>query len=86
LVAVLPIVPIVFVLWAVQRSIARMDELQRSVQLEGVAFACVGTGILTFAYGFLEGVGLPHLSWTLVLPLMFGLWGIGVALAGRRYR
>jgi hypothetical protein len=86
LVAVLPVVPIVFVLWAVQRAIGRMDELQRRVQLEGIAFASVGTGVLTFAYGFLEGVGLPHLSWTLVLPLMFGLWGIGVALAGRRYR
>jgi hypothetical protein len=85
-VAVLPVLPILLVLWAVQRAVARMDELQRRVQLEGVAFACVGTAVLTFTYGFLEGVGLPHLSWTWVLPLMFALWGVGVALAGRRYR
>jgi hypothetical protein len=85
-VAVLPVLPVVGVLWAVQRSVARMDELQRRVQLEGTAFACVGTGVLTFTYGFLEGVGLPHLNWTWVLPLLFALWGLGVALAGRRYR
>jgi hypothetical protein len=85
-VGVLPVLPVLLLLWAVQRAIARMDELQRRVQLEGVAFAFAATGALTFTYGFLEGVGLPHLSWTLVLPLMFALWGAGVALAGRRYR
>ncbi len=85
-VAVLPVLPVLLVLWTVQRAVGRLDELQRRVQFEGLVFACVGTGVLTFAYGFLEGVGLPHLNWTLVLPLMFALWGVGVALAGRRYR
>ncbi len=86
-VAVLPVLPVVLVLWAVQRSVARMDELQQRVQVEGIIFAGVGTGVLTFTYGFLEGVALlPHLNWTWVLPLMLALWGIGAALAGRRYR
>jgi hypothetical protein len=85
-IAVLPVLPVILVLWAVQRFVARMDELQRRIQLEGVLVACIGTGVLTFTYGFLEGVGLPHLNWTWVLPLMFALWGIGVGLAGRRYR
>ncbi len=85
-VAVLPVLPVLFVLWTVLRAVGRLDELQQRVQFEGLVFACVGTAVLTFAYGFLEGVGLPHLNWTLVLPLMFALWGVGVALAGRRYR
>jgi hypothetical protein len=85
-VAVLPVLPAVLVLWAVQRFVAEQDELQRRIQLEGLTVAYVGTGVLTFGYGFLEGVGLPHLSWTWVLPLMIALWGIGVVLAGRRYR
>jgi hypothetical protein len=85
-VAVLPVLPAVLLIWVVQRSVARMDELQRRVQLEGMVFACVGTGILTFTYGFLEGVGLPHLNWVWILPLMFALWGIGSAIRGRRYR
>ncbi len=85
-VAVLPVVPVLFVLWAVQRFVARLDEMQRRVQLEGLAFACAGTGVLTFGYGFLEGVGLPHLDGTWVLPLIVALWGLGVALAGKRYQ
>jgi hypothetical protein len=85
-VAALPVLPVIGVLWAVQRAVARMDELQRRMQLEGAAFAAVGTGVLTFTYGFLEGVGLPHLSYVWVLPLMFALWGVGSALAGRRFR
>jgi hypothetical protein len=85
-VAVLPVLPVVLVLWAVQRAMARMDELQRRVQLEGVVFASVVTGVVTFTYGFLEGVGLPHLNYIWVLPFMFALWGIGTAVAGRRYR
>ena len=84
--ALLPVLPVFLVLWAVRRNLARLDELQRRVQLEGLAFGAVGTAVLTFAYGFLEGVGLPHLNWTWVLPLLFALWGIGVALAARRYR
>jgi hypothetical protein len=85
-VAVLPVLPVILVLWAVQRQIARLDELQRRVQLEGLALACMGTAVLTFTYGFLEGVGLPHLNWVWVLPLMFALWGLGAALAARRYQ
>jgi hypothetical protein len=86
-VAVLPVLPVVLVLWVVQRSVAAMDELQQRVQMVGVVFAGVGTGVLTFTYGFLEGVELlPHLNWTWVLPLMLALWGVGAALAGRRYR
>ena len=42
--------------------------------------------MLTFAYGFLENAGLPKLSYVYVLPLMITLWGIGGAIATRRYR
>jgi len=44
------------------------------------------SGLLMFAYGFLELAGLPHLDWTLTFPFMIGLWGIGTAVASRRYR
>jgi hypothetical protein len=85
-IAVLPVLPAAAILWVVQRYVTRLDELQRRLQLEGMVFACVGTGVLTFTYGFLEGVGLPHINWIWVMPLMFALWGIGTAIVGRRYR
>jgi hypothetical protein len=85
-VALAPIVPAIYGLIAFVRFMGGMDELQRSIQLEGIAFGFGGTAILTFGYGFLQGVGFPTLNWTFIFPLMIGLWGIGVAVAGRRYR
>jgi len=85
-VALAPVVPVVFVLWAVIRQVGRMDELQRQMQLEALVFAFSGAGLLTFGYGFLENVGLPRLSYLYVLPVMVALWGIGVGVAHSRYR
>jgi hypothetical protein len=42
--------------------------------------------ILTFSYGFLEGLGYPRLSTFLVWPVLAVLWIAGHALARRRYR
>jgi|SRR5437867_888561 hypothetical protein len=83
--AVTPVVPAIFGVLAFVRFLSRIDELQRRIQLEALAFGFAGAGILTFSYGFLEGVGFPHLSWTFVWPLMIALWGLGSAIASRRY-
>jgi hypothetical protein len=79
-------VPAIYGLIAFVRFMGALDELQRSIQLEAIAFGFGGTAVLTFGYGFLQGVGFPTLNWTFIFPLMIGLWGIGVAVAGRRYR
>jgi hypothetical protein len=82
----LPLIPSAFALRAYLRFLGRMDELARRIQLEALAFGFGATGMLTFAYGFLENAGLPKLSYVFVLPLMIALWGIGAAIATRRYR
>lgn len=84
--ALTPVVPAIFGMIAFMRFLGRIDELQRHIQLEALAFGFAGAGILTFSYGFLENVGFPHLNWFLVLPLMTSLWGIGLAIASRKYR
>ena len=86
LLVLLPVLPVLFGMRALLRYVEQMDELQRRIQLAGVAFAAAMVGMLTFAYGFLELAGFPHLSWIWVLPLTIVLWGIGTALAGRRYQ
>jgi len=86
LVAVTPVVPVVVAVMAVVRRVRTFDELQQRIHLEALAFAFSCTAILTLSYGFLEGVGLPHLNGTLVTPLMAALWVIGLAMAHRRYR
>ena len=85
-VALLPVVPALFLILAFVGYMRGMDELQRQIQLEALALSFGGTAVLTFGYGFLQGVGFPQLNWTFVFPLMVGLWGIGVAMAGRKYQ
>jgi hypothetical protein len=85
-VAVLPVVPAGLVLWIFIRALSRLDEMQKRIQVQAFGFSLGATALITFGYGFLEGVGLPHLSWTLVLPLMAVLWGIGTAVFTLRYR
>lgn len=84
--ALAPVIPVVFAMIAYMRFIGRIDELQRRIQFEALAFGFGAAGLLTFSYGFLELVGFPHISWIYVWPLMIALWGIGGAIASRRYR
>lgn len=84
--ALAPVIPVVFAMIAYMRFIGRIDELQRRIQFEALAFGFGSAGLLTFSYGFLELVGFPHINWIYVWPLMIALWGIGGAIASRRYR
>lgn len=85
-IALSPMLPGLLAIWAILRQLRRMDELQRRVQFEALAFAFAGTAFVTFGYGFLEGVGYARLSMQSVWPLMAALWLIGSVLAARRYR
>jgi len=86
IVAVVPVLPAALVVFFFVRQLARTDELQKRIQTEAFAFSLGATALLTFTYGFLEGVGLPHLNWTFILPLIAVLWGIGTAIFTFRYR
>jgi len=81
-----PMLPLVLVITAVLRALRRADELQRQIHLEALAIAFAASAFVTFAYGFLEGAGLPHLSWIWVWPVMGTFWIIGGQIARLRYR
>jgi hypothetical protein len=85
-VAVIPVLPAAVVVYLFIRRVERLDELQRRIQIEAFGFALGATALLTFAYGFLEGVGMPHLNWTYILPLIVALWAVGTAIISFRYR
>lgn len=85
--ALAPMVPAMFMVVAFARYMGRVDELQRRVQLEALAFAFGGTALLTFGYGFLQlFAGFPQVNWFAVWPIMAMLWMAGKARADRRYR
>jgi hypothetical protein len=86
LVALSPMLPAAATAWVILRELRRMDELQRRIQLEALGFSFAGTAILTFSYGFLEGLGYPKLSMFTVWPVLAVLWVVGLVLARRRYQ
>ena len=84
-IAVLPAVPVAVCVVALVPYYHRLlDELQQRTQLEAIAFAFLGTLVITFGYGFLELAGLPGIGWGWVWVLMVVLWLVGDWLARRR--
>ncbi len=86
IVAMSPVIPGACTIWVVMRQFGRLDELMRKIQLDALALAFAGTAVLTFSYGFLEGIGYPRLSLFFVWPLMALLWIVGICIGNWRYR
>jgi hypothetical protein len=86
MIALSPMLPAATTAWVILRELRRLDELQLRIQLEALGFSFAGTAIVTFSYGFLEGLGYPRLSMFTVWPILAVLWVIGLALARRRYQ
>ncbi|AQZ51696.1 hypothetical protein [Martelella mediterranea] len=84
--SIAPMLPVAAICWIVFRSISRLDEMQRKLQLEALSLAFAGTALITFGYGFLEGIGMPRLSMFVVWPLMAVLWVAGLVIGRIRYR
>jgi len=85
-IALLPVIPVIFLIVVFMRYLAAIDELQQKIQLQAIGFAAGTTALLTFAYGFLELVGFPQFSTFLVFPMMIMLWGLGLSYFSRRYQ
>jgi hypothetical protein len=78
-------------LWArsLIRWIDHMDELQRSIQVEGWLFGAIGTVFVTTAINLLESAHvLPThgFGWTGSYVLMVILYVVGLIVANRRYQ
>ena len=83
--AFLPIIPSGFALWAFLRFFGGLDELQRRIQLEAVAFSFLATCFITLTWAFQQNAGLPRFDVSWVAPMLILLWGLGLGIAKRRY-
>jgi uncharacterized membrane protein YoaT (DUF817 family) len=81
-----PMLGIVGCVWAIIRQLRRLDELQRRVQLEGLAISFAVSAFGSLAWGFAESAGAPQLPTFLIWPIMAALWVVGGFIAHRRYR
>ena len=84
--AVLPVVPAAFAMWAAIRYFRGLDEMQRRIQLEGLAFSFMATCLIALSWGFLQNAGLPHADVIWGAPVLVFLWGVGCCIAKRRYQ
>jgi len=84
--AALPAVPALIALVVFVRALTRLDDLEARIQLLAFGSSLGATALLTFGYGFFEGVGLPHLPPAYVLPVMAILWGLATAFFTWRYK
>jgi hypothetical protein len=83
-IAFLPILPSAFAAGAFLRYFRGLDELQRRIQREAVAFGFLATCLITLTWAFQQNAGLPRFAVSWVAPLLILLWGLGVGIAQRR--
>lgn len=86
IIALTPVIPTIFVIIAIMRGLRDSDELQKKVQSSAIMFSGITTGLITFGYGFLEGIGFPKFPTIMILPMMFMLWGISLAYFWKKYQ
>jgi Na+/melibiose symporter-like transporter len=87
-IAVVPVPAFMWVLWSMFKGVSKMDELQRRIQLEALAFAFPLTLLLVMTLGLLEiAVGLNKDDWSYrhVWQILVILYLGGLFRAKRRY-
>ena len=90
LAALLPVLPVLFVVRAIIRRITGGDELERRISLESMAIATTVVGVVSFAAAFLAiakviNPGTDVLIW--VLPGLLAVYGCArMALTARYLR
>ena len=88
-IAVLPAIPFAAFLWLFVRNIGKLDEMQRKIQMEAMAFAFPLAVLLLMVLGLLQlAMPLPpeDLSYRHVWSFLPLFYLIGLALAWRRYK
>lgn len=85
--ALAPVAAWIFALTSYYRLIQQLDELQRRIHLEALAFAFSGLAVAMIACEYLRKAGfISALKPDYVLMMMMILWPLGFVIAWRRYQ
>lgn len=85
-VALLPLLPGVFIAFGVVRAIGQLDELERKTLLDGMAISFACTFILLISLGLMGMAGLPQVNGMYIALFMALLWLVGKLWMTGRYR
>ena len=86
--ALLPVVPVLFVVRAMVRLVLGSDELEQRIHLIGLAVAATLVSTLSLAGGFLAAAGVIKLDGSILIwvwPVLVAVYGVGRGWASRRY-
>jgi len=86
LVALLPMIPGLFLAFGIVRVTSKIDEMERRILLEAVAFSFIFTLILLLSFGLLGLVGVPQPSSINIVFIMCMLLVVGKLWGNWRYR
>jgi hypothetical protein len=86
LLILLPILPLIFVCFAIVRAVLKMDEMKRKIATESMAFTGLATGFTCFSYLFLRDMGAPEFRPEWAFYIMWIYYGIGAFFSWRRYK
>ena len=87
-IALLPVIPILFVIRALLRYILDADELVQRLHLEALAIAAGVVAVASLVGGFLASAEVIHLDGAIliwVFPVIGGVFGFSVKFLERRY-
>jgi hypothetical protein len=85
-VALLPMIPAVFVFISIVRYLLATDELVRRISVDSLALAGGATALLAVTYGLLEGEGLPRPSAWWTYAAFMASWIVSGYFVRRRYQ
>lgn len=85
-VALLPVPAAVVLLGIVIREFLARDELEQRIRLAALAVSFCTTLLVTFTWGFLEGVDVEPLGGFVVFAILVGSYLAGLAWASARYQ
>ena len=74
IVALVPVIPMLYIVWLVVARSRTLDEYWQKIQLDALPFAFLGSMTVAFTFGFLEIAGLQPLSWFWMFGIMNVLW------------
>lgn len=83
-VAVLPVIPMLYVVWVVVARFRSLDEYWQKVHMTALPIAFLGSMLVAFTWGFLQNAGIAPLDGFVMFAVMAGLYLVGLWIARRR--
>jgi UDP-N-acetylmuramyl pentapeptide phosphotransferase/UDP-N-acetylglucosamine-1-phosphate transferase len=85
-IALLPVLPAIFIALGVINAINQLDELERTIMLEGAAFSLLTTTLGLMVFGFLKQVGVEQPTAPFIIIFMMFMWLVGKLRGNRKYK